>query len=163
MVLDHVAQRPGAVVEGPAAAFHAHRLGGRDLHVIDELPVQQRLEDRVAEAEGQQVLHRFLAQVMVDAVDLVLVELLEYVDVQRLRRRQVAAERLLDDHAFPGAAHRARSPCRRSRGYRRSGRRNRDRSPGKRAGCRAAAAACSKSSIRCRRPSMPSSLPKSAQ
>ena len=79
-------------------------LGGRDLDVIDELPVQQRLEDRVAEAEGQQVLHRLLAQVVVDAVDLVLVELLEDVGIQRPGRGQIAAERLLDDHAFPGLA-----------------------------------------------------------
>ena len=70
MVLHHVAKGPGAVVEGPAAAFHAHGLSGGDLHVIDILPVQQRLEDRVAEAEGQQVLYRLLAEVMVDAVDL---------------------------------------------------------------------------------------------
>ncbi len=74
MILDHVAERPGAVVERAAAAFHAHGLGGRDLDVIDELPVQERLEDRVAEAEGQQVLHGLLAQVVVDAVDLMLVE-----------------------------------------------------------------------------------------
>ena len=104
MVLDHVAEGPGAVVEGPAASFHAHGLGGRDLDVIDELPVQQRLEDRVAETEGQQVLHGFLAQVVVDAVDLMLAELFQDVDIQPPRRCQIAAERLLDDHAFPGLA-----------------------------------------------------------
>ena len=81
MILDDVAQSPGAVVEGASAPFHAYRLGGRDLDVIDELPVQQGLEDRVAETEGQQILYRFLAQVMVDSVDLVLVEVFQYVDI----------------------------------------------------------------------------------
>jgi hypothetical protein len=42
--------------------------------VVDVVAVPERLEDGVGEAEDQQVLHRLLAQVVVDAVDLLLVE-----------------------------------------------------------------------------------------
>ena len=44
-----------------------------DLDVIDGLAVPEPLEDRVGEPEHQDVLHRLLAQVMVNAEDLLLV------------------------------------------------------------------------------------------
>ena len=53
------------------AIQHAHVLGDRDLNQLDVVG-SQRLEERVTEAEGQDVLDRFLAQVMVDAVQLLL-------------------------------------------------------------------------------------------
>ena len=48
------------------------------------LRFQQRLEEAVGEAEDQDVLHRLLAQVVVDAVDLVLVKDAAQLLVQRL-------------------------------------------------------------------------------
>ena len=74
------------VVESAAAAFHADGLGCGNLHVIDKLPVHQRLEDRVAEAKGQEVLHGLFAQIVVDAIDLVLAEPLEDIGIQGLGR-----------------------------------------------------------------------------
>jgi hypothetical protein len=65
VVLDHVAQRPGAVVI-IAAALEADRLGDADLDMIDMGAVPQRLEQRIGEAQSQQVLDRFLAEIMVD-------------------------------------------------------------------------------------------------
>ena len=65
---------PACVVVGAAAALHAERLGDGDLHVVDVLLVQQRLEDRVGEAEAQDVLDGLFAEVVIDAVDLALVE-----------------------------------------------------------------------------------------
>ena len=73
MVLQDVAARAGLLVER-AAALDAAILGDGDLDVVDVAPVPERLEDAVAEAEDQQVAHRLLAQVVVDAVDLRLVE-----------------------------------------------------------------------------------------
>jgi hypothetical protein len=73
VVLHHVAQRAGAVVE-VAALFHAELFGDGDLDVGDVLAPPQRLEQRVAEAQGKQVLHRRLAQVVVDAEDLLFAE-----------------------------------------------------------------------------------------
>ena len=65
--------------------------------MIDVLLVEQRLEDAVGEAQHQDVLDRFLAEVVIDAVDLPLVEDLGERVVDRPRAAEVAADRLLDD------------------------------------------------------------------
>ena len=75
VVLHHVAQCAALVVV-PAAVADAERLADRDLHVVDVLVVPDRLEDRVGEPHHHQVLHRLLAEVMVDAEDLLLGEVL---------------------------------------------------------------------------------------
>ena len=64
---------PELVVIG-AAAFDAERFGDRDLHVVDMRVVPQRLEQGVGEAQRHQVLHRFLAEIVVDAEDALLRE-----------------------------------------------------------------------------------------
>ena len=61
--------------------FDAEALGHRDLHVLDVVAVPDRLEERVGEAEVEDVLHRLLAEVVVDAEDALLGE----DAVQRLR------------------------------------------------------------------------------
>ena len=104
MVLHHVAQRPGGVVVCAAAAFHAERLGHGDLDVVDVLLIEERLEDRVAEAERQDVLHGLFSEVVIDAVDLALVEHLGDRRVERAGAVEVVAEGLLDDDARPGLA-----------------------------------------------------------
>ena len=71
--LDHVAQGPGLFVVR-AAVLHAQRLGGGDLHVVHVAAVPDGLEDAVGEAQHQEVLHRLLGEVVVDAVHLPLVE-----------------------------------------------------------------------------------------
>ena len=88
VVLDDVAQRPGGLVEA-AAVLDAELLGHGDLDVVDVAAVPDRLEDGVGEAQGQDVLDRLLAQVVVDAEDLVLVE----GAVQRRRRGPAALAR----------------------------------------------------------------------
>ena len=50
------------------------RLGYVDLHVIDEIAVPDRFEQAVGEAEREDVLGRLLAEEVVDAEDLFLVE-----------------------------------------------------------------------------------------
>jgi hypothetical protein len=56
------------------AVLHSNALSHRDLHVIHVVAVPQGLEDGVGEAEGEDVLHGLLAQVVVDPVHLGLVE-----------------------------------------------------------------------------------------
>ena len=73
MVLDHVAQGAGAFVVAGAAA-DAFGLRYRDLHVVDVFLIEQRFEDAVGEAQNENVLDRFLAEIVIDAVDLPLVE-----------------------------------------------------------------------------------------
>ena len=95
MVLDHVAQRAGVVVVGGATA-DAEVLCDGDLDVVDRGAVPQRLEDPVREAEHEQVLHRLLAEVVVDAEHLSLVERRRDAGVQLARGREIVPEGLLD-------------------------------------------------------------------
>jgi hypothetical protein len=62
------------------------------------VPVPYGLEEPVREPEGEDVVDRFLAEEVVDAEDPRLVEHLVHGRVELLRRFQVGAERLLDDH-----------------------------------------------------------------
>ena len=78
---------------------HAHRLGHGDLDVVDVVAVPNGLEKGVGEAEGEDVLHGLLAQVVVDPVDLALVEKAGKGGVEPLRRSQVLPKRLLNHDA----------------------------------------------------------------
>ena len=73
MVLEHIPQHTGAVVVA-APVPDVHGLGNRDLDVIHVAPVPDGLEHRIGEAEEQDVLRCFFAQVVVDAVDLAFIE-----------------------------------------------------------------------------------------
>ena len=94
---------PDAVVVS-APALDADRFGHRELDLVDVALVPQRLEDAVGEAKRQDVLHRLLAEVVVDAVNLVLRPVGQQFAVQSHRRGQIVAERLLDDDAAPALA-----------------------------------------------------------
>ena len=98
MVLHDVAEGAGPFVEA-ASLLDAERLGHGDLDVVDVAAVPERLEDGVGEAQGQDVLDRLLAEVVVDPVDLRLVEGLVQGGVELAGAGQVAAERLLDHQA----------------------------------------------------------------
>ena len=80
-----------------AAVLDAHRFGHGDLHVIDVAAIPDRLEDAVGEAKGQDVLHRLLAHVMIDAIDLTLGHELRQNAVQLRGRRQIVAKGLFHD------------------------------------------------------------------
>ena len=69
VVGDHVAQRAG-VVEIAAAALNADGFGDGNLDVIDIAAIPDRLENSVGEAERQNILNSFFAEIMVDPVDL---------------------------------------------------------------------------------------------
>jgi hypothetical protein len=98
VVLQHVAHGTGPVVIIGAAA-DAHLLGHGDLHVVDEVAVPQVLDEGVGEAEHQQVLHRLLAHVVVDAEDLLLLEVAVQELVQHPGRLDVGAEGLFHHDA----------------------------------------------------------------
>ena len=97
VVLHHVPQGPGLFVVA-APASHPGAFGHGDLDALHQVPVPQGLEDGVGKAEDQEVLDRFLAQVVVDAVDLGLVE--------------IAVQQLLIEilGAMPGPGRRASPP-----------------------------------------------------
>ena len=99
---NHVPQRPGCFVKA-AALFHAYSLRGGDLHAVDELPVPQRFRNAVCEPEHHQVLHRLLAQVVIDAVDLLLAQDFLELAVQLLGRIQISSKRFFHDDPGPPA------------------------------------------------------------
>ena len=103
VVLEDVADRAGALVES-RASFDAHRLGDRDLDMVDELSVPDRLENAVREPQREHVLDRFLAEVVVDPKDLVFGVPLLQDRSQLASGGSVVAKRLLDDHARPALA-----------------------------------------------------------
>ena len=84
MVLDHVAQRAGAlVVRG--TTLDADSLGGGNLNVVDVPPIPDRLVHAVAESEDQQVLYGLLPQIVIDPEDLLFVEVLVHDRVEGAR------------------------------------------------------------------------------
>ena len=97
---DHVAVGAGRLVEA-GSRLEAEGLGHVDLHVVDVVAVPDRLEQPVGEPEGEDVLRRLLAEEVVDAEDLRLVEGLVEDGVELAGAVQVGAERLLHDD--PGA------------------------------------------------------------
>ena len=109
MVRHHVAQRAGRVVI-IAAAADGQRFGDRDLHVIDMVAIPDRLEQAVGKAQHQNVLHRLLAEIMIDAKNLILAENAEQFAIERPRRSEIGAERLFDDDASPCAVCLTRQP-----------------------------------------------------
>ena len=102
---DDVAQCAHGVVE-VAAVVDPEVLCHRDLDGSKVVPVPDRLEHRVREAEVEDLVESHLPQVVVDPVELGLVD----VQVEILRESagglQIVAEGLLDDH--PGSL---RQPC----------------------------------------------------
>jgi hypothetical protein len=81
------------------AVLDAEALGHRDLDARDVVAVPDRLEDRVREAEVEELRDAELPEVVVDPVELALVEVLVHLRRERARGLEVVAERLLDDDA----------------------------------------------------------------
>ena len=98
VVLQHVADRSGLVVE-PAAILHAEILGHGDLDAVDVIAVPQRLEHGVGEPRVDDVLHRLLAEVVVDPEDVLFGEESREQAAQCASGVTVVAEWLLDDQA----------------------------------------------------------------
>ena len=69
----HVAQRSRGVVIS-TATFDAYSLGHCNLHMIDVVAAPDRLEEAIPETKYQDVLHRFFAKIVVDAIHLPLAE-----------------------------------------------------------------------------------------
>ena len=65
------------------------------------IAVPERLEDRVVEAEAQQVLHRLLAEIVIDPVELVFPDRSVQRGVEGARARQIVTEGLLDHDPPP--------------------------------------------------------------
>ena len=86
VVLHHVIQWGGGIVIA-ASGFHAHVLQGGNLYGFNMPGVPDVGENGVGEADGLDVAHHLLAQVVVDAVDLLRPEVVLQRPIQRLGGR----------------------------------------------------------------------------
>ena len=87
VVDDDIPQRPDRVVE-VAAILDAEALGHRDLDALDVVAVPHRLEHRVREAQVEDLVEAHLPEVVVDAEELRLVDVLVQLFGERARRRR---------------------------------------------------------------------------
>src|SRR3546814_2014190 len=71
--------------------------------MVDRLRVPQRLEQHVGEAQREEILDRFLAEIMVDAEDAVFGKGVADLGVDFARRGEVVADRLFHRDAAFGA------------------------------------------------------------
>ena len=69
MIGNHVAQRAGGLIEG-TAMFDADSFGGGDLYVVDVGTIPERFNNAVRETENHHVLDGFLAEIVIDTIDL---------------------------------------------------------------------------------------------
>ena len=89
----------------PNLTLHAEILRHGDLHALDVAAIPERRQEWIREPEEEHVVHRPLAQVVIDAKDRLLLEGAEQRAVERLGRGKVVAEGLFDDDSRPlGAA-----------------------------------------------------------
>ncbi len=102
VIRDHVAQGSGRIVI-TATLFNTELLCDGDLDVVHVVAIPDRLEDAVAKSKNEYVLHRLFAEVMIDAIDLLLFDQLEERSIKLLCRLKIAAERLLVNESPPVA------------------------------------------------------------
>src|SRR5262249_29652080 len=86
-----------------SSAFHPERFGGGDLDVVDVARVPERFENRVGEAEHQNVLGRFFSEKVIDPISLFFTEGIADHAIQLASGIEVAAKRLLHNHPGPAA------------------------------------------------------------
>src|ERR1700743_3497444 len=98
MALHHIAQRAGLIVE-LSPPLNSKLLGHGDLDVPYAHPPPQRLEQRIAESKRNQVLDSFLAQIVVNTIDLVLREHAPNTLVDELGGGTIVAKWLLQHDA----------------------------------------------------------------
>jgi len=92
VTLNHVAERSRRFIKN-RRALDAKRFRTTDLHVIDVIPVPKRLENAVPKTQHEQVLNGVLAQIVIDAVDLLFVEDVEDNLVQSFAEAKISFSR----------------------------------------------------------------------
>ena len=70
MVLQSIPHSTRGIIVPAAGSFHAQRFGDGDLNMFDVIAIQQRFKDRIAKPKQKNILYGFLAQIVIDAIDL---------------------------------------------------------------------------------------------
>src|SRR6267142_4955201 len=100
MVRYHIAQRARLFIER-RAAFDSYCFSSGDLHIVDVIPIPHRFEQRITEAENEDVLDCLFAKIMVNPVYRFLIEYIVHDIIKRLRRFQVTPEGLFQNNSSP--------------------------------------------------------------
>src|SRR5258708_2640460 len=100
VVGDHIAQCAGLIVVA-APCFDTYRFGDGNLHMINVAAVPDRLENSIRKPKCQNVLDGFLAEVMVDPINLFLAGEFEKLLIQDLGGFKIASKWLFDNHSPP--------------------------------------------------------------
>src|SRR5437588_330437 len=100
MIRNHIAESSGGI-EVTAALFDSYGFRIRDLDGIDVATIPDRFKNRVVETKDEDVLYGFLAEVVIDAENLVLAQNSFNIAVQGFGRFQVVTEGLLDHEPPP--------------------------------------------------------------
>ena len=98
VILDHVPKTSRCVVEG-TTPIDPEGLGHGDLDIANVVAVPDRLEEGIGEAGVEDVLRRFLTEVVIDPEDLTLFKDVVKRPVQSLGRGLVVTEWLFHDNA----------------------------------------------------------------
>src|ERR1017187_8202144 len=96
MILHNIAYRPCPSKESSASRY-PKVLRHRDLYALHIVAIPERFHKRVGEAKDKDVIDRQLAQVMIDAKNVFLLEMAEQKPIQMLRRFKIKSERLFHD------------------------------------------------------------------
>src|SRR6266404_683488 len=96
MILNHIANGAGLIVKS-SPALNTEVLCHGDLHALDIVAIPERLDKRVRESKDQQVVHRPLSEVMVDAKDICFVNSIKQNLVQLSCGFKIMSERFFDD------------------------------------------------------------------
>src|SRR6202451_13889 len=98
MVFDHIADRPGIIVELPTP-FNPELLRHCDLHTFDVIPVPDRLQKAISEAKEQKIENGLFTKVVVDTKNSRFRKHSMKSGVQLLRRDKIVPEGLLDNYS----------------------------------------------------------------
>ena len=99
VVLHHVAQRTRTVIIS-ATGSDAHILDSGYLYIVNIVTVPDRFVDGASETCHHDILHRLFPKEMIDAIDILLLEVDSVNLIQLTRRCKVVAERLLNNNAL---------------------------------------------------------------
>jgi hypothetical protein len=75
VILEHIPHYTHTIIK-TSPMLKTNCFGDCDLDMVDEIPIPQRLEDRIGKTGYQYVLHGLLPKVMIDSVNLVFREYL---------------------------------------------------------------------------------------
>src|SRR5690625_225708 len=102
MILNHISERARLIVV-PASVLYIYCFGDRYLDIVDVISIPEGFKDSIRKPEGQNILHRLFAQVVVDPKNVTLFKVSRQVSVKSSCTFKVPAKRLFNhEYAFFG-------------------------------------------------------------